>query len=107
LNSPRCVQLYEVDSISCRSDAQETAEREHEAFLLRQKVALSAEIRQTLDSWVRYEAQQRESEQRELVKTVRDKVLAGLNDQKTQRDILAAAVSDIEGEGSSLSASHG
>jgi hypothetical protein len=76
---------------------QDTAEKEHDAFLLRQKAALSTEVKQTLDSWVRYEAQAREAEQRELVKSVIDKVLAGLQDAKTQKDILATAVSDIEG----------
>ena len=75
---------------------------EHEAFTLRQKVALASEIKTTLDSWVRYEAQARDAEQKELVNSVMQKVLKDLEDPKMQKDILAQAVADIEGERSSL-----
>ena len=81
---------------------QETAKLEHEAFALRQKVALSAEIKSTLDSWVRYEAQARDAEQKELVNSVMQKVLKDLEDPKIQKDILAQAVADIECEWHSL-----
>merc|ERR1712093_472827 len=77
--------------------SKETAQLEHETFVLKQKTTLAAEIKATLDSWVRHEAQQREAEQVELVKSVQDKVLASLKDQKTQKEILAQAVADIEG----------
>ena len=51
----------------------------------------------TLDSWVRFEAQQREAEQADLVKTIQEKVMSDLTDPKMQKDILAQAVADIEG----------
>lgn len=76
---------------------QETAKLEHEAFLLQQKTALASEIKATLDSWIRYETQARESEQAELVSTVINKVMADLQDAKVQKDILASAVAEIEG----------
>lgn len=75
---------------------QETAQLENEAFVQRQKVALASELKSVLDSWVRYEQQQKESEQAELAKSVIAKVLAGLKDEKTQREILTNAISDVE-----------
>ena len=56
-----------------------------------------AEIKTTLDSWVRYEAAERDSEQKALVSSVIEKVLAELKDPKTQKDILAQSVTDVEG----------
>ena len=76
---------------------QETAQLEHETFTLKQKSALASEMKQTLDSWVRHEAQQREAEQADLVKSVQEKVLASLKDSRTQKDILNQAIADIEG----------
>ncbi|KAF5316688.1 hypothetical protein D9619_006727 [Psilocybe cf. subviscida] len=46
--------------------------------------------------WVRYEQQVKESEQADLTKTVIEKVVAALKDEKTQKDILAGAVAEIE-----------
>jgi len=77
--------------------SKETAQLEHETFVARQKATLASEIKTTLDSWVRHEAQQRESEQQELVRSIQQKVLSSLKDQKTQKDILAQAITDIEG----------
>lgn len=59
---------------------------------------LAAELKSVLDSWARYEQQQKESEQAELSKTVIDKVLKSLTDEKTQKDILLGAVAEIERE---------
>jgi len=59
-------------------------------------VALASDVKAVLDSWVRFEQQQKESEQAELTKTVIEKVLASLKDEKAQKDILAAAVTEIE-----------
>jgi len=75
---------------------QETAKLENEAFVQRQKVALASELKTVLDSWVRYEQQQKESEQAELAKTVIAKVLSGLRDEKTQKDILTNAIIEVE-----------
>lgn len=77
---------------------QETAKLEAEAFTLKQQVALAAELKAVLDSWSRYEQQQKESEQAELTKAVIDKVLKSLSDEKTQKDILLGAVAEIERE---------
>ena len=75
---------------------QETAKLEAEAFTLKQRVALAAELKAVLDSWARYEQQQKESEQAELSRAVIDKVLKSLSDEKTQKDILLGAVAEIE-----------
>ncbi|KAG6909813.1 hypothetical protein DXG01_015306 [Tephrocybe rancida] len=76
--------------------SKETAQLEGETFVQQQKVAVAAEVKSVLDSWVRYEQQQKESEQADLAKTVVAKVLASIKDEKTQRDIINAAVVEIE-----------
>ncbi|KAF8328389.1 putative H+-transporting two-sector ATPase chain b precursor, mitochondrial [Cantharellus anzutake] len=76
--------------------SKETAKLESEAFVLKQQVALAAELKAILDSWARYEQQIKESEQAELTKTVIDKVLKALQDEKAQKDILLGAVAEIE-----------
>ncbi|KAH8929677.1 hypothetical protein BT69DRAFT_1211276, partial [Atractiella rhizophila] len=83
--------------------SEETAKLEHEAYVLRQKSAVAAEIKSVLDSWVRYEGQQREAQQKELVKTVQATVAEQLKDKKLQRDILVSAVAEVEGTFSTLS----
>ncbi|KAK9898231.1 hypothetical protein P389DRAFT_208425 [Cystobasidium minutum MCA 4210] len=77
--------------------SKETAQLEHETFIQRQKTTYAAEVKATLDSWVRFEAQQREAEQADLVKSIQEKVMNDLKDPKMQKDILAQAVADIEG----------
>lgn len=76
--------------------SKETAQLESEIFVQRQKVALASEVKAVLDSWVRYEQQQKESEQADLAKTVIENVLKSIRDEKTQRDILAGAVAEVE-----------
>jgi F-type H+-transporting ATPase subunit b len=76
--------------------SKETAQLEAEAFVQQQKVALASELKAVLDSWVRFEQQAKESEQADLTKTVIEKVLASLKDEKTQRDILTSAVAEVE-----------
>ncbi|EIM86937.1 uncharacterized protein STEHIDRAFT_157225 [Stereum hirsutum FP-91666 SS1] len=76
--------------------AKETAVLESEVFVQRQKVALASEVKTVLDSWVRFEQQQKENEQAQLVKTVVDNVLKNLNEEKTQKEVLAWAVSEVE-----------
>jgi Mitochondrial ATP synthase B chain precursor (ATP-synt_B) len=63
-----------------------------------QKVAMASELKAVLDSWVRYEQQLKESEQADLVKSVMNKVNAGLKDEKTQREIINAALAEVECE---------
>lgn len=77
---------------------QETAKLEHETFVNRQKANYASEVKATLDSWVRFEAQQREAEQADLVRSIQEKVLSDLKDPKMQKDVLAQAIADIEGE---------
>ncbi|KAF8637494.1 hypothetical protein AX17_002798 [Amanita inopinata Kibby_2008] len=76
--------------------SKETAKLESQAFVQQQKVAVAAEVKAVLDSWVRYEQQLKESEQAELTKSVVDKVLASIKDEKTQREVLVSAVAEVE-----------
>ncbi|KAI0339714.1 ATP synthase [Trametopsis cervina] len=76
--------------------SKETAQLEGDIFVQRQKVALAAEVKSVLDSWVRYEQQEKENEQSELAKSVIANVLKSIQDEKSQRDILAGAVAEIE-----------
>ncbi|KAG0663560.1 atp4 subunit B of the stator stalk of mitochondrial F1F0 ATP synthase [Rhodotorula mucilaginosa] len=76
--------------------SKETAELEHETFRLKQQAAIAAEIKSVLDSHVRYEAQLREQEQRDLVQTVLSNVQKQLTDKKLQRDILLSSVAEVE-----------
>jgi hypothetical protein len=78
--------------------SKETAKLENEAFVQKQKVALATELKAVLDSWVRFEQQQKESEQADLAKTVIDNVLKSIKDEKTQKDILLGAVAEVERE---------
>jgi len=57
---------------------------------------MAAELKQVLDSWVRYEQQAKEAEQAELAKSVIERVLKTLHDQKSQKDILLGAVAELE-----------
>jgi F-type H+-transporting ATPase subunit b len=57
---------------------------------------MAAELKAVLDSWVRFEQQAKEAEQAQLAKTVIDKVLKSLSDEKAQRDILLGAVVEVE-----------
>ena len=78
------------------ASSKETAKLENEIFVQRQKVALATEVKSVLDSWVRFEQQEKENEQAQLARTVIDNVLKSIQDDKTQRDILAGAVSEVE-----------
>lgn len=105
--SPRCVaQLSSPCPVSLTRASpylQETAQLESEAFVQRQKVALATEVKTVLDSWVRFEQQAKESEQADLVKTVVENVLKNLNNEKTQKEVLAGAIAEIERTSSYLS----
>jgi hypothetical protein len=77
---------------------QETAQLEGEAFVQRQKVQIAAEVKSVLDSWVRFEQQQKEQEQADLTKSVIENVLKSIKDEKTQKDIINGALSEIDRE---------
>jgi F-type H+-transporting ATPase subunit b len=76
--------------------SKETAQLESDAFVQRQRVALAAEVKTVLDSWVRFEQQAKENEQNRLVKSVVDSVLKNISEDKTQKDVLAWAVTEVE-----------
>merc|ERR1712230_83105 len=76
--------------------SKQTAELEHETFVLKQKAAVAADVKSVLDSWVRYEAQAREAEQKQLVDTVLANVRKSIADKKLQREVLVSAVAEIE-----------
>ncbi|CUM66898.1 uncharacterized protein PRCAT00004583001 [Priceomyces carsonii] len=76
--------------------SKETAQLESEAFVLKQKIAVATEAKSVLDSWVRFEQQQRQLEQEQLVKSVLDKVNKEIENPKFQERVLAESVSEIE-----------
>jgi hypothetical protein len=67
-------------------------------FVRRQQVALAAEVKTVLDSWVRFEQQEKENEQARLVKAIVHNVLKNISEEKTQKDVLAWAVSEVDRE---------
>ncbi|KAK6464015.1 hypothetical protein DFJ63DRAFT_317367 [Scheffersomyces coipomensis] len=91
-------QLKDVVSVTEQLFAisKETAELEAKSFELKQKLAVAHEAKSTLDSWVRYEQQQRQLEQEQLVKSVLDKVNKELENPKFQERVLAESVAEVE-----------
>jgi hypothetical protein len=87
---PLTEQLYAV--------ARETNAVEHENFRLAQEQAVRTELKSVLDSWVRFEQQQREAEQNALVKTVRENVEAELAKPAFKKQLLEEALTQIERE---------
>jgi F-type H+-transporting ATPase subunit b len=76
--------------------SKETAKLEAEAFELEQKTALAAEAKAVLDSWVRYEGQVKQRQQKELAAAVIAKVQKELENPKVLQQILQQSVADIE-----------
>ncbi|ORX52393.1 hypothetical protein DM01DRAFT_1336761 [Hesseltinella vesiculosa] len=76
--------------------SRETAKLEAEAFQLQQQVNVAHEVKATLDSWVRHEANVRESEQKQLAAYLIEKIQKDLQDPKVQQQILDQAVVDIQ-----------
>ncbi|KAK0549979.1 atp4 subunit B of the stator stalk of mitochondrial F1F0 ATP synthase [Tilletia horrida] len=96
-----------IDSVSAQKDvaslttelfalAKETAKVEQEVFELQQRTKLASELKAVLDSWVRFEGQQREEEQRALAEAIVKKVSASLKDEKLQKQILEGAIANVE-----------
>lgn len=95
-NCPRCG-MHDIPSAFSRSEIdQETAKLESQTFVQKQKVELASELKGVLDSWVRFEQQQKESEQADLTKAVVNKVLENLKESKTQQELLASAITEVE-----------
>lgn len=84
---------------------QETARLESEAYELEQKTALAAEAKAVLDSWVRYEGQVKQRQQRELAESIIAKVQKELESPKVLQQILAQSVADVESTSLSLPSS--
>lgn len=87
---PLTEQLYAV--------AKETNALEHENFLLGQEQAVKSELKAVLDSWVRFEQQQREQEQIALVKTVTESVYNKLAEPAFKKQLLEEALVQVERE---------
>lgn len=75
---------------------QETAKLEAQAFELEQKTAIATEAKTVLDSWVRYEGQVKQRQQRELAESIIAKIEKELENPKTLKQILDQSVSDVE-----------
>ena len=69
---------------------------EAQAYELEQRTALASEAKQVLDSWVRYEGQVKQRQQRELAETVIGKIQKELENPKTLQQILQQSVADVE-----------
>ncbi|KAI9173089.1 atp4 subunit B of the stator stalk of mitochondrial F1F0 ATP synthase [Blastocladiella emersonii ATCC 22665] len=70
---------------------------EAEAYELKQRTAYVAEIKGTLDAWVRHETSVRERQQKELAEKVLARLNAALADPKIQADLVNQCIADIEG----------
>lgn len=78
------------------TELQETAKLEAEAFELEQKTALASEAKTVLDSWVRYEGQVKQRQQKELADTIIAKITKELENPKVLQQILQQSVADVE-----------
>ncbi|KAI1344631.1 hypothetical protein F5Y15DRAFT_411456 [Xylariaceae sp. FL0016] len=76
--------------------SKETAELEAKAYELEQSTALAAEAKSVLDSWVRYESQVKQRQQRELAENIIAKVKKELEAPKALQQILQQSVADVE-----------
>jgi F-type H+-transporting ATPase subunit b len=97
VRAPPTFLAFDSSHILCVATClQDTAKLEGDAFVQRQRVALASEVKAVLDSWVRFEQQEKENEQSRLVKTIVDNVMKNISEEKTQKDVLAWAVSEVE-----------
>ncbi|KAJ3484226.1 hypothetical protein NLG97_g7108 [Lecanicillium saksenae] len=76
--------------------SKETAKLEAQAYELEQKTALAAEAKAVLDSWVRYEGQVKQRQQKELAQSIIAKVQKELENPKVLQQILQQSVADVE-----------
>ncbi|KAL7936165.1 ATP synthase subunit 4 [Trichoderma chlorosporum] len=76
--------------------SKETAKLEAEAFELEQQTALAAEAKTVLESWVRYEGQVKQRQQKELAASIIAKVQKELENPKVLQQILQQSVADVE-----------
>ncbi|PVH98137.1 ATP synthase subunit 4 mitochondrial precursor [Periconia macrospinosa] len=76
--------------------SKETAQLEAQAYELEQKTAIAAEAKTVLDSWVRYEGQVKQRQQRELAESIIAKIEKELDNPKVLKQILDQSVADVE-----------
>ncbi|KAF2739244.1 hypothetical protein EJ04DRAFT_457899 [Polyplosphaeria fusca] len=76
--------------------SKETAKLESQAYELEQKTAIAHEAKAVLDSWVRYEGQVKQRQQRELAESVIAKIEKELDNPKVLKQILDQSVADVE-----------
>ncbi|KAK4458603.1 ATP synthase subunit 4, mitochondrial [Cladorrhinum samala] len=76
--------------------SKETAKLEAQAYELEQRTALAHEAKAVLDSWVRYEGQVKQRQQKELAASVIAKVQKELENPKVLQQILQQSVADVE-----------
>ena len=81
---------------------QETAQLEAQAYELEQKTLLAAEAKTVLDSWVRYEGQEKTRQQKELAENIIAKIQKELENPKTLQQILQQSVVDVESKSERL-----
>lgn len=63
---------------------------------MEQQTALAAEAKAVLDSWVRYEGQVKQRQQKELAASIIAKVQKELENPKVLQQILQQSVADVE-----------
>ena len=98
-------QLFEISKVRCirahifrhgSNRGQETAQLEAKAFEMEQRTAIAHEAKTVLDSWVRYEGQVKQRQQRDLAESIIAKVTKELENPKTLQQILQQSVTDVE-----------
>lgn len=93
---PRYGVNFHTKSAQLLTVLQETARLEAQAFELEQKTAIVAEAKQVLDSWVRYEGQVKQRQQKELAESIIGKITKELENPRTLQQILQQSVTDVE-----------
>ncbi|KAI9778510.1 MAG: atp4 subunit B of the stator stalk of mitochondrial F1F0 ATP synthase [Geoglossum umbratile] len=76
--------------------SKETALLEAKAFELEQRTTLVQEAKTVLDSWVRYEGQVKQRQQKELADSVIAKIRKELENPRVLQQILQQSVADVE-----------
>jgi F-type H+-transporting ATPase subunit b len=76
--------------------SKDTAKVEAEVFELQQKVDFAAEAKKVLDSWARYEASQRQREQKQMADSVTAKIREELKNPRLQQQLLQQSIADVE-----------
>lgn len=76
--------------------SKDTAKVEAEIFGLQQKVDFAVEAKTVLDSWVRYENNQRAREQKAMADSITAKVRDELKNPRLQQLLLQQSITDVE-----------